>query len=311
MDDRPDAVSKAAVPVSEDEAYRLNNPRDCRGVFRLVNDFGDGPRRKEHLCRIVAWAIDIDDGSKDEQHRKLLASPLVPSEIVETKRGYQAYWHAKDGQAAHWNAIVRERLVEHYGADKNARDLCRILRAPGFLHLKDPADPFPVRLVWDHRVAYTERQMAEAFPWRPDMEEHRRQLAEAQRAAEREARERQRAAARAAGNVPTETFWEAVANLHAKDTLERLSGTGYVNGETFTFKRQHNGRWNIYADGKGTSAFIDEAGKIGSMSGGGPTPAQWLRWYRHPWPYVIEALKYAHPHLAEIDAANRAARRAA
>lgn len=310
MDDRPDAPSKAAREVTEEEALDLNNPRMAMGIFRTVNDF-NGPRRKEYLRAIRSWAIDIDDGSKAEQRAKLLASPLIPSEIVETKRGYQAYWHARDAQADHWNAIVLERLVPHFGADKNARDLCRILRAPGFLHLKDPADPFRVQTVHEWRVSYTERQIGEAFRWIPNRDEHDRQLADAKRAADREAREHARRAAIAAGMAPTETFWEAVWNLNAVDTLQRWSGTHWVNGEQFTFKRQTNGNSNLYVDGKCSSVFIDANGKIGSLSGGGPTPAQFCKWYGHPWPFVVEALKWAHPHLVEVDEANRKQRRAA
>lgn len=164
LHDAPES-SKAAIPVRDEaEARTWNTPERGFGIYRTVNSF-DGPRRKEFLARIVAWPIDIDEGEKQSQAKKLMAAPLVPSEIVETRRGYQAYWHARDGaQAEHWNAIVLERLVPYFGADKNARDLCRILRVPGFLHLKDPANPFPVRSVWRHRVSYTERQMAEAFP---------------------------------------------------------------------------------------------------------------------------------------------------
>jgi hypothetical protein len=310
MHDAPDA-SKAAIPVADAaEARTWNTPEKGFGIFRTVNSF-DGPRRKEFLARIVAWPIDIDEGDKADQANRLMAAPLSPTAIVETRRGYQAYWAARDGaSASNWNAIVLERLVPYFGADRNARDLCRILRAPNYLHLKDPTQPFKVTTVWRHMVAYSERQMGEAFPWVPNMDEHRRQLADAQQAAERERREKQRAADVAAGLVPTETFWEAVERLDAHETLARLSGSHYVSGEVYTFKRNANGNTNLIVDGNGSSVFIDPAGKIGSSDGGGPTPAQWLRWFKHPWPIVIEALKWAHPHLAQIDEANRARERA-
>lgn len=305
MHDDPSA-SKAAIPVRDEaEAKLWNTPERGHGIFRTVNSF-DGPRRKEFLARILAWPIDIDAGEKAEQAKRLMAAPLVPSEIVETRRGYQAYWHAQDGaNDRHWNAIVLERLVPYFGADKNARDLCRILRAPGFLHLKDPTQPFAVKTVWRFGVAYTERQMGEAFPWVPNMDEHRRQLADAQHAIERERREKQKAADIAAGHMPSESFWEAAGNLDAHESLARLSGSHYVGGEVYTFHRNANGNTNLIVDGKGTSVFIDQAGKIGSSDGGGPTVVQWLRWFKHPWPTVIEALKWAHPHLAAIDEANR------
>ena len=309
MDDRPDAPSKAAILCTEDEARTWNTPDRAFGVFWTVNAFGTGnPRRKEFLKRIKAWAVDMDEGTKAEQHAKLMRSPLVPSMVIETKRGYQAYWGAQIGaKPEHWNAIVLERLVAHYGADKNARDLCRILRADGYLHLKDPATPFLCRAVWRHDVVYTERQIGEAYPWIPNLDDHKRQIADQHSAAVREARERERVDAVARGLAPAESFWEAAGRLNAIDSLARLSGSAYVNGESFTFRPTNRGRHNLFVDGKGTSVFIDENGMIGSLSGGGPTVAAFLHWYGHPWAYVAEALKWAHPHLVEIDAAGRAA----
>lgn len=285
MDDRPDAPSKAAIACTRDEARAWNTPERGFGVFGTVNEF-DGPRRKEHLRRIVSWAVDIDDGTKDEQRRSLMAAPLVPTLIVETKRGYQVYWLATDAKPEHWNAIVLERLVPRFGADRNARDLCRILRVPGFLHLKDPADPFLVRTVWQHPVKYTEAQMARAFRWVPAIEHH---VAE------------QRQESRVHLDNTGDDFWAAVAALDCHEALQRFSGSPLCGGEHFTFRRVSNGNLNIFCDGRGTSCWVDASGKIGSLDKGGPFITSWLRWYGNDWRTVIEAVKAAYPHLAELD----------
>lgn len=299
MSDQPEA-SKAAIPVTRDEAAHWNTPELGFGIFTTVNAF-NGPRRKDHLAKICAWAVDMDDGSKEQQQRKLLASPLVPSVIVETKRGYQAWWCAKDGKPEHWNAIVLERLVPFFGADKNARDLCRILRVPGFLHLKDPTDPFMVREVHRYKVSYTERQIGEAFEWVPDKQAHDEQ----QRAAQSAAREEARRNAIASGETFTESFWEAVYHLDCEEGLRRLSGRSCVGGEQYTFRRTGRGNLNLFVGGKSSSCFIDENKRIGSLDGGGPTLVQWLRWFKHDWKTIIHELKTIFPHLEEIDRAER------
>ncbi len=298
MHDAPDAPSKAAILVDKSEAASWNTPDRGYGIFMTVNSFA-GARRKENLTRINAWVVDIDDGTKESMVRKLNGSPLVPSGIVETKRGYQAYWAAEDAKPQHWNALVLERLVPYFGADKNARDLCRILRAPGYLHLKDPSEPFLCLTVHRQEVRYTERQMADAFPWVPD-----KAALEASQRATREVR--------AAGGGDTgQDFWEAVYQLDCRDALERLSGSGAVNGEHFSFRRMSNGNTNIFCDGKGTSCWVDGTGKIGSMSNGGPTVYAWLRWYGMPPRECVAVLKDLYPHLADIDEAARKAWRAA
>ena len=68
MDDRPDAPSKAAIRCSLDEARAWNTPERGFGVFQTVNDFGDGPRRKDHLVRIRAWAVDVETRATQANH---------------------------------------------------------------------------------------------------------------------------------------------------------------------------------------------------------------------------------------------------
>lgn len=313
MHDSPTAPNRAAIPVADAaEARRWNTPEQGYGIFMTVNSFASGVRRKDSLRRINAWAIDMDEGDKASMRARLLSSPLVPSWIIETKRGYQAWWHASDGAVAdHWNALVLERLVPWYGADKNARDLCRILRVPTYLHLKDSSSPFRVELVWEKDVVYTERQLALSYPWVPDKASQRSTHDEGRRQAAADIRERAKTDAIAAGLTPTESLWDAIYALDCEEGLARLSGHAAVGGEKYTFRRTARGRLNVFVDGKGTPCFIDENKRIGSPSGGGPTLVQWLRWFRHDWPTVINTIKELFPRLAEIDDAARKARRAA
>lgn len=281
MLDADPAKGGGAIELAPASAHVWNERQ--WGVFWTVNSF-EGPRRIPNLTRVNAWAIDIDAGSKQEQATRLMLSPLVPSLIVETKRGYQAYWAAKDARPAHWNAIVLDRLVPHYGADANARDLARILRVPGYRHWKDPADPFLVRKAWAHPVAYTEVQIAQAY------RDHGKREVEAVAVARTELR-------------GTGSFWDRVYALDCRDALARLSGHAAVRGEKFTFKLNRTGTHNILCDGKGCSAWVDLNGRIGSLSHGGPTVYQWLRWYGNTPGDSAEVIKQLYPELREVSRA--------
>lgn len=296
-----DASPNGVFEIDESEAQHWN--RQGYGIFATVNSFA-GPRRKENLTRINAWAIDMDEGSKEEQGDKLVNSPVLPSAVVETKRGYQAYWYAQDGAGPDtWNAVVLERLVPYFGSDKNARDLCRILRVPGFLHQKDPSDPFEVRLAWANHTLYSERQMRR-FPWVPDASV----VEQERKAVQTRAREAARLQAIAAGMSPTETLWDAIWNLNCEDGLLRLSGHWAVGGESYSFRSTSKGNRNLFVNGKSSSCFIDENKRIGSLDGGGPTLVQWLRWFKHDWKTVVRVLKEIYPHLADVDDASKRAR---
>ncbi len=251
------------------------------GIFWTLNEF-DGPRQIAHLRQINAWAVDMDAGSKEEQRATLRRSPLVPSLVVETKRGYQAYWNAREAKPEHWNAIVLERLVPFFGADKNARDLARILRVPGYLHQKDPANPFLCKTVWRFDVSYSERQMVEAFPCVVTEDLHVESRKEVKRVAVWNG---------------SDNFWDQVYNLDCEEGLLRLSGHPAVGGEQYTFRRNANGNMNLIVDGKGTSVFIDRSKRIGSSDRGGPTIAQWLKWFGLSYADAAKVIKQIFPQL--------------
>lgn len=267
------------VELDPREAQRWNGRG--WGIFSTVQKFR-GPRRKENLERIRAWAIDLDGGDKPARCNFFAnRSPLIPSSIVETKNGFHVYWYSVDGKPEHYRGIL-DRLVAFYGADKNARDLARVLRVPGFLHLKDPSSPFLVKHVHgpNRSIAYTERQMFAAYPPTED-----------------ELRKRHREQRRDYDGRNGDTFWERVYNLDCLDGLERLSGTGAVSGEVYSFRPCANGNHNILVDGKGTSCWLDQQGRIGSRDRGGPTLYQWLRWYRNTPSECARVLKELYPHL--------------
>lgn len=273
-----DAQPNGVQPVLPSEAPQWN--KQGFGIFWAVNTFREGVRRIDHLERIEAWAVDMDAGTKAEQWARLRGGPLVPSRVIETKRGFQAYWRAKDASSSGWNSIVLGRLVPYYGADKNARDLARILRVPGYLHMKDPKAPFLVREVHRWPVAYTEAQMLAAYP--ASAEERQREVhAESQREAK----------------VEGDDFWERVFSLDCEQALLRLSGSPAVSGERYTFKRNRTGTKNIFVDGKSSSCWIDKHGRIGSLSKGGPTVFQWLRWFKHSPKECVEIIKRTFPEV--------------
>ncbi|MGL4551260.1 MAG: primase C-terminal domain-containing protein, partial [Gemmataceae bacterium] len=63
---------------------------------------------------------------------------------------------------------VEDLLVARFGADPAAKDVTRVLRLPGFLHLKDPDSPFLCRLLVDRLAEAPYRLGALRDALRPD-----------------------------------------------------------------------------------------------------------------------------------------------
>jgi hypothetical protein len=253
------------------------------GVFATVQLFR-GARRTENLVRIRSWSIDIDHGDKADQCARILRAPLVPSSVVETKKGHHVHWYATTARAEYYRGIVA-RLVEFFRADRRAMDLARVLRVPGYLHLKDPKDPFLVHHVHGPvaSLRYTEAQMLSAFPPTEEENRHRQQHREQQHSE----------------HVAGEDFWERVYNLDCHRGLELLSGTSAVGGEQYTFKQNASGTHNVLVDGKSTSCWVDGNGRIGSADKGGPTLYAWLRWFGSSPRECVRVLKELFPDLEE------------
>lgn len=247
------------------------------GIFWTINEFY-GPRRVENLVYLNAWAVDMDKGSKPEMLQRIERSPLVPTMVVETKSGYHVYWKAEDATRENWKAIVDNRLIPFFQSDKKAKDMCRILRRPGFYHLKNPSEPFLIKKVSYQHVQYSEQLMLKSYP---DLETKK-----IQNKIHRQTKKL---------NPIKGDFWERVWNLDCEYALSKLSGCIHVAEEVYEFKQNSSGTKNIHVNGKSTSCWIDQDGRIGSFEQGGPTIAQWLNWFHKDYVKVIQIIKEVFP----------------
>lgn len=111
------------------------------GVFWMVNA-GDGKGRKaRNVQRVRALFVDLD-GSPLEP---VMDSPLASHAIVESSPGrWHAYWRIADCSLADF-APLQKALATRFNADKTVHDLPRVLRLPGFAHLK--GTPFASHVV--------------------------------------------------------------------------------------------------------------------------------------------------------------------
>ena len=270
---------QGSFPVSRPRAEELN--RQGYGIFWTPNLYR-GRRLVKNLEQIRFWFTELDTGTKKEQAERLRRAPLLPTAVVESARGYHAYWAARNASLSNWKRIVRWGIVPALGGDPKATDAVRILRCPGFNHVKDPARPFPITTVWKLGTTYTEAQMLRLFPDRepkkPDQE--------------------------AKSLEPgTGSFWQRVAQLDGREAIRRLSGHWLCKGERFELEEQSNGHANIirtHPSRYSTGCFVDAGGRMGAVEGGS-SPASWVKWYGHEWNRVAEGLREVFPELGERD----------
>jgi Protein of unknown function (DUF3987)/Primase C terminal 2 (PriCT-2)/RepB DNA-primase from phage plasmid len=153
-------LTRVIQSPTQDVLLQLHNRG--AGIYVTVNETDGKGRKSENITRIRAvWQEDDDDFDG--------AFPLEPSMVVETSPGhFHRYWLVADewladecGRADF--AAVMNRMVESYGSDKNAKDISRVLRFPGFLHRKGKT-PHLVRIVEASGRRYSRVEIIAAFP---------------------------------------------------------------------------------------------------------------------------------------------------
>lgn len=269
---------KGAFPIDESDALMFN--KKGFGIFFSVNSFHTTERRENNLSKLNYWFVDMDEGTKTDQWKKI-AMFMTPSSVVETKKGFHVYWKCEEVDITE-EVVVRyknilERLVMFFKSDPNAKGVTRILRAPGYYHQKDPANPYMIEQRFESEKVYSFKQMELALP-------------------EKE----KKASKKSSTDYGLEgDFWNRVFEYDCMSGLEQLSGAKELNGDEFEFE-QVGEKHKIIVNGEVVkSCWIDPDGFIGSNSDGGPNIGKWVKWYDYEWDEVARILKKYIPDLNE------------
>lgn len=148
---------------------RLNS-RGAAIAF-TINETTGRDRTTNAITRVRAYYCELDGipHHTDKQHKidELLAGPLPPSAIVETRNGLHAYWYSNGAEAVDPLDYrrINNRIAVFHNGDTNSLDISRVLRLPDFKHMKNPDDPFHVSVVYeDQEAIYTREDVFSAFP---------------------------------------------------------------------------------------------------------------------------------------------------
>ena len=139
------AVFVGTLAQHAPELGRLN--RAGAGVFVQVNE-GDG-RGKAAIRALRALFVDDDCAQLTPA-----ALELAPSMVVQSKNGIHAYWRLRTGQPLDAFTPAQLALADALGTDRAVKNLDRVMRLPGFFHVKDPSSPFMVRVLQSSGAAY-------------------------------------------------------------------------------------------------------------------------------------------------------------
>lgn len=152
--DEPAPNRRGTLKKCADELKKLNI--EGYGVYVTVNATDGKGRKNENIVRYRAVYGDFDQ-------EPTKPFPIPPSIKVVTSPGkLHAYWLLYDDMPAETYLAVLRTIVSEYGADPKAKDQARVLRVPGFFHVKGEARM--VRLEDANGRRYTSAEIVAAFP---------------------------------------------------------------------------------------------------------------------------------------------------
>lgn len=131
---------RGALPVVWEELCRWNGMG--RGIFAMINVTDGLGREAQNVISLRAQFIDIDDGDTHAKHARAQSWTLKPHMTVRSSpTKYHDYWLVKPyNDHALYNSI-QQRLITLFESDPPIWDVPRVMRVPGFLHMKNPAAP--------------------------------------------------------------------------------------------------------------------------------------------------------------------------
>jgi len=135
------------------------------GVYFVVNAGGN---RDKRIKTYVAAFVENDVLSVEEQHKRLDSAPLPPSIRVETRKSVHAYWLLTPGCSKDDWKQVQCRLIAYFDGDPAIKNASRVMRVPGFDHLKlvdGVLQRKPVECVeFEPERRYSIEELLKAFP---------------------------------------------------------------------------------------------------------------------------------------------------
>jgi hypothetical protein len=120
----------------------LNTPERRIGVFVTINETDFGGRRAENIVRARALFADADSRDQVRSSRGVInATGAPPTMVVCTSAGRAHFYWCCDDLPQNEFTALQGALIAKLGTDPAVKDLPRVMRLPGTLHLKDSKAP--------------------------------------------------------------------------------------------------------------------------------------------------------------------------
>lgn len=127
------------------------------GVYVTVNETDGRGRKEKNITRIRAVFADQDNGPMRDY-------PIQPSLVVKSKRGDHPYFLLNGNATNEQFRAIQKAIISNLDSDPKVFDPPRVMRLAGFDHMKNPAQPYRVKIKSQSNAKYTVEELLKAFP---------------------------------------------------------------------------------------------------------------------------------------------------
>jgi hypothetical protein len=233
-------------------------------IFWTLNQFTSGRRIKDNL-EFFKWVVaDFDDIPWEEFCERFRYLPK-PTMAIRTRSGFHCYWKLKTPIKG------SKRFCEEYkdfvghslcplGADENAKDVCRVLRAPMYRYWQDSKNnryedkEIRCEVIYDDGPSWEWGQLRRLF---------KRPMGSVHQVERRLPTTEQRTFGEVKQTGSGNNFWAKCNAIPVEEGIRRLSGHNAVRGQQLTTRSEGKIK-RLLVNGNPSNGWIDEKGRFGS-----------------------------------------------
>jgi hypothetical protein len=117
------------------------------GIFATVNMMDGIGRELANVAYIRSQFVDLDQGDAEQQFHRAANWQPAPSFAVNSSPGkFHIYWPVQSYTGNDRFQLTQRKLRQLFNGDKRTIDASRVMRVPGFYHLKQPTNPHLVTM---------------------------------------------------------------------------------------------------------------------------------------------------------------------
>lgn len=124
-------------------------------------------KNRQGEYQLVAHRTEQRIAQLKQEFLKKNRTDLRDAMIIETGNGYHIYWVIQEGALSKF-VPIQKALAQKFSSDPMITNLSRVMRIPGFYHMKNPSKPFLVRVVqWGRKNPFTQQELVKKFSLKP------------------------------------------------------------------------------------------------------------------------------------------------